>query len=154
MGTVVGVIADTHGWLRPEAVQALAGSAHIVHAGDVGGGKILEELARIAPLTVVRGNVDRAAWTRKLPEDARLTVDGVDVYVLHDRKTLGFDPAKAGLGVVISGHSHKPLVEHIDGVLYLNPGSAGRRRFSLPITLARLEIGPEAVAAQIIQLTD
>lgn len=154
MGKVIGVIADTHGLLRPEALHALAGCDHIVHAGDVGREEILEALARIAPVTTVRGNVDQAAWAQRLPEEARLTVDGVNLYVLHDRKALAFEPAVEGVGVVISGHSHKPLIERVGNVLYLNPGSAGKRRFSLPITLAKLEIEQRKVDAHLITLVD
>ena len=150
---IVGVIADTHGLLRPEAVRALEGCSRIIHAGDVGPKMILEDLARIAPVTAVRGNVDREPWAlRELPEEARLTVEGANVYVLHDRNALAFDPAAAGAGVVVTGHSHKPLIERVNGVLYVNPGSAGKRRFSLPITLAKLEFSPAGVEARLIGL--
>lgn len=139
MSLSVGVIADTHGLLRPEALRALTGCAQIIHAGDVGPSEILEELGRIAPVTAVRGNVDREPWTDDLPLEAALTVEGVRIFVLHDRNTLRSRPPLKGVDMVVSGHSHQPLIERVAGVLYVNPGSAGRRRFSLPVTLARLE---------------
>lgn len=137
----VGVIADTHGLLRPAALEALRGCDHIVHAGDVGGPAILEALAELAPLSTVRGNNDREPWAETLPERLRLELGGVSVYVLHDLKTLDFAPADQGIAVVISGHSHTPRQDRRDGVLYLNPGSAGPRRFRLPIALAHLVLG-------------
>lgn len=137
---IVGVISDTHGLLRPEAIAALQGVDAILHGGDIGPEQILTDLADIAPVTAIRGNVDTAPWCAALPETRVLTLAGVTIHMLHDLKTLGADPAAEGYGVVISGHSHKPLIERRDGVLYLNPGSAGRRRFRLPVTLARLDL--------------
>ena len=136
----VGVISDTHGLLRPEALEALAGCDRIVHAGDVGTAEILEQLRAIAPLTAVRGNVDASVWAAALPADAILRVGGTSLYVLHDLNELAIDPAAKGMQAVISGHSHKPSIRDERGVLYLNPGSAGPRRFRLPATLAILEI--------------
>ena len=152
MGGFVGVISDTHGLLRPEAVAALAGSELIIHAGDVGGPEVLEELARVAPVVAVRGNNDRGAWAEALAEYEAVEVKQTFVYVLHDLKELDIAPAAAGFRVVVSGHSHKPLVEERRGVLYLNPGSAGPRRFKLPVTLARLKISADGVGAEIINL--
>ena len=150
--TRVGVIADTHGLLRPEAVAFLQGSDRIVHAGDVGDAEILDELARIAPVTVVRGNVDTSAWAEALPETAILDVEGVRIYVLHDLAQLAIRPAASRIRVVVSGHSHQPASEHRGGVLYLNPGSAGPRRFRLPISIAELTIADGAVDARIAEL--
>jgi putative phosphoesterase len=144
----VGLISDTHGLLRPEAVAFLAGSDHIVHAGDVGDPQILDELARIGPLTVVRGNVDTDRWASRLPETARVVVGGIAIYVLHDLNALAIDPRQRGIRVVVSGHSHQPVVTERDGVVYVNPGSAGPRRFRLPITAAELQVGG-AVSARI-----
>ncbi|HEV2447576.1 MAG TPA: metallophosphoesterase family protein [Candidatus Sulfopaludibacter sp.] len=131
----VGLISDTHGLLRPRAVEALAGSDLIIHAGDVGDPAILEALRRIAPLTAVRGNIDKAPWARTLPETA--VVEGI--YVLHNLRELDLDPAAGGFRAVVSGHSHKPGSFRKNGVLYINPGSAGPRRFRLPVTVARLD---------------
>ena len=131
----IGLISDTHGLLRPEAVLALAGSEFIIHAGDVGDPAILEALGSIAPVTAVRGNIDKDHWARILPETARL--DGI--YVLHNLRELDIDPAAAGFRAVVSGHSHKPGTVQKQGVLYINPGSAGPRRFRLPITIAKLD---------------
>jgi uncharacterized protein len=154
MATRIGLISDTHGLLRPEATTFLAGSAHIVHAGDVGDPAILDALAAIAPLTVVRGNVDTDAWTQRLPETARVTVAGVAIYTLHDLNALGRGRrAPAGVRVVVTGHSHKPVVETRDGVLFVNPGSAGPRRFRLPITAAELIVdGTGSIEARIVPL--
>src|SRR5579871_797316 len=130
----IGVISDTHGLLRPEAVEALRGSQHIIHAGDVGDPVILERLTEIAPVTAVRGNVDKGAWARKLPESNVLEVEGVSIYVLHEIDRLDLKPEAAGFAAVIYGHSHVPKQEMKNGVLYFNPGSAGPKRFSLPIS--------------------
>jgi putative phosphoesterase len=138
--TVVGVISDTHGLLRPEALTILRGSHHIIHAGDVGDPEILEQLADIAPVTAVRGNIDRDAWARKLPETEALEIAGVSIYILHDLAKLDLKPKAAGFDVVISGHSHVPKQEIRCGVLYFNPGSAGPRRFKLPVTVGKLLI--------------
>jgi putative phosphoesterase len=123
---LIGVISDTHGLLRPEALQALRGSEHIIHAGDVGSSEILDELATIAPVTAIRGNVDKDVWARRLPETEVVEIGGVLIYVLHDLTRLDLKPEAAGFRVVISGHSHVPKQETRDGVLYFNPGSAGR----------------------------
>ena len=149
-GGFVGVISDTHGLLRPEAVEALAGSELIIHAGDVGGPEVLEELGRVAPVVAVRGNNDRGAWAEALAEYEAVEVKQTFVYVLHDLKEM--DIAPAGFRVVVSGHSHKPLVEVKRGVLYLNPGSAGPRRFTLPVTVARLRLRGGDASAEIINL--
>ena len=146
----LGVIADTHGLLRPEAASALAGCEAIVHAGDVGKPAVLEALATIAPVTAIRGNVDR--WADELPDTEVLRFADRLIYVLHDLNALALDPAAAGFDVVVSGHSHRPKIVEHDGVLYLNPGSAGPRRFRLPITLAHLEVGPGGVDARILEL--
>jgi uncharacterized protein len=148
----VGLISDTHGLLRPEALDFIQGSDHIVHGGDVGGQEILERLAAIAPLTVVRGNNDTAPWARAIPETARVDFGPVALYAIHDVKLLAIDPRAAGVRVVVSGHSHRPACTERDGVLYVNPGSAGRRRFSLPIAAAELFIDGDAVAARLVTL--
>lgn len=147
----VGLISDTHGLLRPEALDYLVGSDHIIHAGDIGDPHILDELARIAPLTAVRGNNDHGVWAEKLPEEAIVEVGAVRVCVVHDVKTLRSDPVALGAHVVVSGHSHKPSIVQQGAVLYVNPGSAGRRRFTLPIAAAELLIGGEAVSAHLMQ---
>ena len=136
----VGLISDTHGLVRPEALAALAGSAHIVHAGDIGDPAVLEALARIAPVTAVRGNNDLGAWAKNLRERETLEIDGTRIYVIHDLAQLELDPAAAGFDVVVSGHSHRPAEERRGGALYVNPGSAGPRRFKLPIAVARLAL--------------
>jgi putative phosphoesterase len=144
----IGLISDTHGLLRPEAVAWLRGSDHIVHAGDIMGGQILEALRAIAPLTAVRGNNDFGAWADEVPETAALEVAGVSIFVLHDLAQLRTDPKRAGHRVVVAGHSHKPRVEERDGVLYVNPGSAGPRRFTLPISAGELRIEGGEVSAR------
>jgi putative phosphoesterase len=149
----IGLISDTHGLLRPEALDFLAGCAHIVHGGDIGNPEILERLAAIAPLTVVRGNNDTAAWARTIPETAQIELGGVLLYAIHDLKTLAVDPAAAGVRVVMSGHSHRPSSSQRGGVLYVNPGSAGRRRFSLPISAGELLIEDGQVRARLVTLT-
>lgn len=148
----VGLISDTHGLLRPEALDFLAGCDHIVHGGDIGGPDILERLGAIAPLTVVRGNNDTAVWARSIPETARLELGGVSLYALHDLKTLAIDPAASGVRVVLSGHSHKPACSERGGVLYVNPGSAGKRRFSLPIAAGELLIENGEVRVKLVTL--
>jgi hypothetical protein len=148
----VGLISDTHGLLRPEALDFLAGADHIVHGGDIGGPEILERLAAIAPLTVVRGNNDTAPWARAIPETARVDFGSVALYAIHDLKLLAIDPRAAGVRIVVSGHSHRPACVERDGVLYVNPGSAGRRRFSLPIAAAELIIERDAVDARLVTL--
>lgn len=136
----IGVISDTHGLLRPEAERCLAGVSHIIHAGDIGTPEIVDRLGRIAPVTAIRGNIDTGDWARRLPDAETLRLGGCALYVLLDLKQLAIDPTELGIDVVISGHSHRVAIETVDGVLYLNPGSAGRRRFKLPITLATLDL--------------
>jgi putative phosphoesterase len=148
----VGVISDTHGLLRPEAVAALAGVEHIVHAGDIGSPDVLTVLAGIAPVSAVRGNNDRDAWAADIPETEVVEVGGVSLYVLHDLHELDLDPRAAGFAAVIAGHSHQPKLEERGGVLFLNPGSAGPRRFKLPISLARLTVTGTRVKAALITL--
>ena len=148
----VGLISDTHGLLRPEALDFLRGSDHIVHAGDITGPEILAPLAAIAPLTVVRGNNDRGPWARDLPETAVLRLGPVSIYVIHDLKELPLDPAREGMRVVVSGHSHKPVCKERGGVLYINPGSAGRRRFTLPISVGELLVEGARVSARLVSL--
>jgi putative phosphoesterase len=148
----IGVISDTHGLLRPEALAALRGSQQIIHAGDIGEAKILDQLSAIAPVTAIRGNVDKQAWARKLPETQVLEVAGISIYILHDLAQLDLKPEAAGFRVVVSGHSHAPKHEVRNGLLYFNPGSAGARRFRLPVTVGRLVIDGEEVRAEIIPL--
>jgi len=150
--SVVGVISDTHGLLRPEALTALAGSDYVIHAGDVGDEEILEALRAVAPLTVVRGNVDTQPWAQKLPHGDMLEVEGVRIYVVHDLGTLDITPAAAGVHVVVYGHSHHPDHFARGGVVYFNPGSAGPRRFRLPITVGRIEIKNGVPHAKIVEL--
>ncbi len=148
----LGVISDTHGLLRPEAVAALRGCDLLIHAGDVGKPEVLCELRELAPLVAVRGNVDVGAWAESLPKTEVVEIDEQLLYVLHDLGRLDLDPVAASIRVVISGHSHQPAVEERDGVLYLNPGSAGPRRFDLPISLARLELDDGEVRAELVPL--
>ena len=149
----MGVISDTHGLMREEALAALAGSHMIVHAGDIGSPDVLEQLERIAPTHAVRGNNDRDAWGRKLPLTESVAIGDCRVYLLHEIAHLDVDPAAAGFAAVIYGHSHKPLIEWRDGVLYLNPGSAGPRRFKLPIAVARLTVTEGALVPELVELT-
>ncbi|HEX8613105.1 MAG TPA: metallophosphoesterase family protein [Telluria sp.] len=148
----IGVISDTHGLLRPEALDFLAGSDFIVHGGDIGNAGILAQLAAIAPLTVVRGNNDKGAWAADVPASALLEVGGVRLYVLHDIADLDAGALPADVKVVVYGHSHRPLAQQRGAVLYLNPGSAGPRRFSLPITAAELLVEGGQVKANIVEL--
>ena len=150
--TLVGVISDTHGLVRPEALAALRGSDLIVHAGDVGKPAVLEVLRELAPVWAVRGNVDSLGWAGDLPTTQAVEIDGLWLYVLHNLAELDLDPVARGFGVVVSGHSHRPLVERREGVLYLNPGSAGPRRFELPIALARLRVRGGQAEAELIEL--
>jgi putative phosphoesterase len=143
----VGLISDTHDLLRPEVLEALRGSDHILHAGDICGPEVLEGLAKLAPLTAVRGNNDQGAWARRLRETETIALAGVVIHVVHDLKELLLPPAAR---VVISGHSHKPKVEERDGVLYVNPGSAGARRFKLPISAGELVIDGGKVSARLL----
>ena len=149
---VVGIISDTHGLLRPEAAAALRGSDHIIHAGDIGPPEILESLRKIAPVSAVRGNIDKAAWARTLPETEVVEIAGLSIYVLHDLASLNLNPKAAGFHAVISGHSHVPGQETRDGVLYFNPGSAGPRRFRLPVSLGKLRVSAGVVRAELIPL--
>lgn len=148
----VGVISDTHGLLRPEAPEALRGCEHIIHAGDVGAPEILEKLAAIAPVTAIRGNVDKGSWTRTLQEIEVAEIAGISIYVLHDLAEIDLKPEAAGFAVVVSGHSHVPKQETRNGVLYFNPGSAGPRRFKLPVTIGRLTISKKKVRGEIIPI--
>ena len=136
----VGVISDTHGLVRPEAIEALRGADVIVHAGDVGGPHVLRELGELAPVIAVRGNVDTEPWAKALPDRRRLELGGANVLLLHDRAIVGASPAAEGVDVVVFGHSHEPLTDRQGGVLWFNPGSAGPKRFSLPVSLGVLEI--------------
>jgi putative phosphoesterase len=147
----IGIISDTHGLLRPEAQRRLAGVDHIVHAGDIGRPEIVDALREIAPVTAIRGNVDSGEWAREYADTELVRLAGKSIYVLHDLKTLHID-ARAGVDVVVSGHSHVPKIESIGGILYLNPGSSGPRRFQLPITLATLEVTPEGLRPEIHDL--
>lgn len=145
----IGLVADTHGLLRPEAVAALRGAAQLVHAGDIGTPEVLAALRALAPLTAVRGNNDRGAWAAALPDTEVVNLGALRLYVLHDLQALDVDPVAAGFRVVVSGHSHRPALEERNGVLYVNPGSAGPRRFKLPVSVAWLEVNADRVAAGI-----
>jgi putative phosphoesterase len=140
--------------LRPEALAALQGSQHIIHAGDIGAAEILENLATIAPVSAIRGNVDEDAWARRLPETEVVELGGISIFVLHDLAKLDLKPESAGFTVVISGHSHVPKQETRNGVLYFNPGSAGPRRFKLPVTVGRLTVDSGNIRAEIIRIAD
>jgi uncharacterized protein len=148
----LGVLSDTHSLLRPEAVVALRGCDRILHAGDVGAPKIIGALAQIVPVTAIRGNIDRATWAHSLPETEVVELGGVSIYMLHDLSQLDVKPEAAGFRVVIYGHSHRPKIEEKNGVLYFNPGSAGPRRFDLPVSVGRLSIEAGNVRAELIQL--
>ncbi|RIH94055.1 metallophosphoesterase family protein [Meiothermus granaticius] len=148
----VGVLSDTHGLLRPEAVQALKGVDWIVHAGDLGSAEVLEALRGIAPTVAVRGNIDRGEWAQGLPSTEILEVGPYALYVLHDLRELVLDPAAAGFAVVISGHSHRPAIRQEKGVLYLNPGSVGPRRFDLPVSMAEIRVGKGRLEPRLIEL--
>jgi putative phosphoesterase len=148
----IGVISDTHGLLRPEAEQRLAGVAQIIHAGDIGRPDVIVRLSRIAPVIAIRGNVDGGTWAEAYPETAMARLGGRSVYILHDVHELDLDPVVSGVDAVISGHSHQPGIKTVHGVLYLNPGSAGPRRFNLPITLAILELDTSGIRAVIHDL--
>ena len=149
----IGLISDTHNLLRPEALEFLRGCDHILHGGDIGDESILERLAELAPLSVVRGNNDKQRWAQRLPHSLRLEFENVVIHAVHDIAELDVDPVEAGVQVVVTGHSHKPLVRERDGVVYVNPGSAGRRRFSLPIALGELIIRGSQVTPRIVELT-
>ncbi|MFK4719725.1 putative phosphoesterase [Bradyrhizobium niftali] len=147
----IGIISDTHGLLRPEAERGLAGVNHIIHAGDIGRPEIVDALRRIAPVTAIRGNVDSGEWAREYPDTKFVRLAGKSIYVLHDLKTLQADLG-AGIDVIVSGHSHVPKIDTVGGILYLNPGSAGPRRFKLPITLAMLEVTRKGMRPEIHDL--
>ena len=148
----IGIISDTHGLLRPEALNALQGAEHILHAGDVGDPAILDTLGAIAPVTAIRGNIDEGGSCSHLPPSELIELNGRNIYMLHDVKKLDLNPEAAGIAAVVFGHSHKPLVERRRGVLFLNPGSAGPRRFQLPVTVAWLHIEARGLRAQIVPL--
>lgn len=152
VSVAVGVISDTHGLLRPEALDALAGSALIIHAGDVGSRAILDRLGEIAPVVAVRGNVDTAAWASVLADTEVAEAGGRHLFVLHQLDRLDLDPVAAGFAAVVYGHSHAPAADTRNGVLYLNPGSAGPRRFHLPVTVARLAVSAEAIQCEIVPI--
>lgn len=148
----MGIISDTHGLLRADALAVLRGCELIIHAGDIGAPEVLDALRELAPLVAIRGNNDRDAWAQAIPEQCTFEYADQRIHLLHDLKTLTVDLHEQAINVVISGHSHKPKVEARDGVLYLNPGSAGPRRFSLPVTIARLRCDGETLAAEIVEL--
>jgi len=150
---IIGVISDTHGLLRPEAVAALRGVERIIHAGDIGAPEVLAALAAVAPVTAVRGNNDRGPWAEAIAHTQVVDAGGVLIYVIHDVAEIDVDPAAGGFGVVIAGHSHQPMNEQRDGVLWFNPGSAGPRRFKLPIALGRLTIEAGRARGEIVTLT-
>lgn len=149
---LIGVISDTHGLLRPQAVAALQGCSHIIHAGDIGGPEIMADLGKIAPVTAVRGNMDRGAWAHAYPVTASVVLGNKLFYVLHDLSKLDLVPGASGFHVVISGHSHQPFEEIKDGVLFLNPGSAGPKRFNLPVCLALLQLADESMSTRLVEL--
>jgi uncharacterized protein len=150
---LIGIISDTHGLVRPQALEALAGVDMILHAGDVGKQEVLDTLKDIAPVVAVRGNNDKGDWAQTLPDWEVVEVGKVSIYMLHDVKEIDISPSGAGFHVVVSGHSHKPSIEEHRGVLYVNPVSAGQRRFKLPVSLAHLQISGEMVHANIIELS-
>ena len=148
----IGIISDTHGLLRPEAIERLAGVHHVIHAGDIGRAEVISELRQIAPVTAIRGNIDRGTWAAEYPHTARVKLGSWSIYVLHNLAELDLDPAAVGIDVVVSGHSHRPKIDTVGGVVYLNPGSAGPRRFTLPIALATLELTDDALRPRIHEL--
>ena len=150
--TRVGIISDTHGLLRLEAISFLQGCDHVIHGGDIGNATVLAQLSFIAPLTVVRGNNDKGGWAEDLVETELFQIDKVSIYTVHDIALMDIEPVAAGVNVVVSGHSHKPKVERREGVLYVNPGSAGPRRFKLPVTVAELIIIGTTATARIVEL--
>ena len=150
---ILGLISDTHGLLRDSALRAMQNTGIIIHAGDVGDPKILKALEKLAPVTAVRGNVDTGEWAIKLPQTAVVKLDAVGIYVLHDVKELKLRSIPAGVSIVVSGHSHKPLQVTSDGILYINPGSTGPRRFNLPITVARLDLNRKPWEAEFIDVS-
>jgi putative phosphoesterase len=151
--TRIGLISDTHGLMRPEALAALQGSDLIIHAGDVGKAEIIEQLRLVAPVVAVRGNIDKSAWASALPATTVVETGSGRIYVLHDIGQLELDPVASRFDVVVSGHSHKPGRTERDGLLYLNPGSAGPRRFRLPVTVARLDLRCSPWRVEFVELT-
>lgn len=149
----IGIISDTHGLVRPEAIAALRGVDMIFHAGDIGSSQVLETLKEIAPVVAVRGNNDKGEWAEALPDWEVVDIGSVSIYMLHDLKEMDISPSGAGFQVVVSGHSHKPSIEDQRGVLYVNPGSAGPRRFSLPVSIAELRVVGGKVSADLIELS-
>ena len=147
------MISDTHGLLRPEAVELLRGSEHIIHAGDIGAPEIIPDLRKIAPVTAIRGNVDTEAWARNFAETEVVELGGLYFYVIHDANAIDLNPKVAGFAAVISGHSHQPKQEMKDGVLYFNPGSAGPRRFKLPISVGRMEIVDGSLTSEVLEIS-
>jgi putative phosphoesterase len=150
---LIGVISDTHGLLRPEALAHLRGSDHIIHAGDIGSPEIVPKLREIAPVTAIRGNIDTQPWAREFPETEVVELAGKSIYIIHDVNALDLNPHGAGFTALISGHSHQPKQEVKNGVLYFNPGSAGPRRFKLPVTMGRLEITRDHVRVEIVEIS-
>ena len=150
--TTIGVISDTHGLLRPEAKIQLAGVDHIIHAGDIGGPDIIPTLGEIAPVTAIKGNIDQAAWANAFADQEILDIASHRIFILHNRNELDEFPGPAGFDIVVSGHSHKPSIETVGGILYLNPGSAGPKRFNLPITVGLLTMDEKTVCGEIIPL--
>ena len=148
----VSLLSDTHGLLRPEAMEFVRASDHIVHAGDIGDAGVLDALRRVAPVTAVRGNNDFGPWAEKIAETELVKICGVSIYVLHDLKQLAVDPAAAGFHVVVSGHSHQPRIDERDGVLLVNPGSCGPRRFKLPVSVGELRISGKSVKPKLVEL--
>jgi uncharacterized protein len=149
---IIGVISDTHGLLRAEAVERLRGSEHIIHAGDIGSPEIIPEIEKIAPVTAIRGNIDTQSWARSFPETEVVELGGLHIYIIHDVNALDLDPKAAGFAAVISGHSHRPKQESKDGVLYFNPGSAGPRRFNLPIAVGRITIAGGNLSGEVLRI--
>ena len=149
----IGIISDTHGLVRPEAVASLRGVDMILHAGDIGASQVLETLSEIAPVVAVRGNNDKGEWAEVLPDWEVVEIGSVSIYMLHDLKEIDISPSGAGFQVVVSGHSHKPSLEDRRGVLYVNPGSAGPRRFTLPVSIAELRVVDDKVSAALIELS-
>lgn len=148
----IGLISDTHGLVRPQALDALQGVDLIIHAGDIGTPEVIKELEAIAPVIAIKGNNDRGAWAKRLPETTSIKAAGAILYVIHDVKELAFNPAARGFHAVISGHSHKPSITHRDGILFVNPGSAGPRRFRLPVAVGQLFVQDTQIAGRIIEL--
>ena len=148
----LGIISDTHGLLRPQATAFLRGSDRILHVGDIGNAEILSRLSAIAPVTAVRGNNDKGAWADEIPETALFEFSGIQVYAIHDLALLDIEPSAAGVQVVVSGHSHKPRIEHRGGLLFINPGSAGPRRFTLPVSVGEVVIDGAAMAPRVVML--